>query len=280
VQEVKEENLRLHRELKELRRRLDVTVAENEKIKEKNCSLTNLNEGLCRHVDELQYEIRELHLEISSLKVTIEDLRQKQLCLIQEAEILEQQIVIHKKEQAILVSQIEVYQANLAESQHMWLLAVKAQHELELTIRMKSGQLARVELDKDGFDAKIKLLERQIELSSQNVAVYREAIAEWETRFECKTVEVTKLLEMWASMDKVCKVSVHGEQHWDMHHGFPKGLPGYVVAGKDPEPPKKPESGSNPPPKSRGGPPAAPAPGDKKPAAAPKMEEGRKDTKH
>jgi hypothetical protein len=123
-------------------------------------------------------------------------------------------------------------------------------------------------LEKDGLDAKIKMLERQTELSSQNVAVYREAIAEWETRFTDKTVEVKKLLEMWASMDKVCKVSVHGKEHWDMHHGFPKGLPEYVT-DKDPEPPKKPENGSDPPPKSRVGPPVTPAvAGDKKPAAA------------
>jgi len=279
VQEAKEENVRLHRELKEVRQRLDVTLSENDKLKGKNHSLHKLNEGLCRHIDELQDEIRELHLEISSSKATIEDLRKKHLSLTKEIEILEHQIAIHKKEQAILISQLEVYQANLAESQNMWLLAVKAQHELELTIRTKSGQLVRTELEKGGLDAKIKMLERQIELSSQNVTVYREAVVEWETRFADKTVEVKKLLEMWASMDKVCKVSVHGKEHWDMHHGFPKGLPGYVT-DKDPEPPKKPENGSDPPPKSRGGPSVTPAPVGKKPAAALSVEEGRKDTKH
>ena len=279
AQEVREENTELHRELKEIRRRLEVTLSENSKLKDKNHSLHKLNEGLCRHIDELKSETHELRHEISSLNDTIEDLRKKHLSLIKEIEILEQQVIIHKKELAILVSQLDVYQANLAESQHMWLLAVKAQHELELTIRTKSGQLVRTELEKDGLDAKIKMLERQIELSSQNVTIYREAIVEWETRFTDKTAEVKKLLEMWASMDKMCKISVHGKDHWDTHHGFPKGLPEYVT-NNDPEPPKKPENGADPSLKSRGGRPVTPIPSAKKPTAALKMEEGKKDTKH
>lgn len=262
--------------MKEVLLRLEVALAENDKLKEENSSLHKENEGLCSHISELQDEIRELHLEISSLKVTIESLRQEQLPLIKKIEILEQQLIVHKKELEILVSQLEVYQGNLAESQHLWFLAVKAQHELELIIRTKSEQLARVKLEKDGLDAKIKLLERQIELSSQNAAVYREESVEWETRFTDKTVEVKKLLEMWASVDKECKVSAHGKEHWDMHHGFPKGLPG-LIPKKDPEPPKKPENGSDPHPKS--GPPAIPVLGGKKPAAAPKAEEGKKDAK-
>ena len=157
------------------------------------------------------------------------------------------------------MSQLGTCQSSLAKSQHMWFLAVQAQHELEMVIRAKSEGLARVEYERDSLDAKIKLLERKVELSSQRVEVHRETIVEWEARFTGKTVEVRNLLEMWAGMDKVCKVAVHGKGHWEMHHGFPKGLPGHGVKDyghdngttgyKQPktEPPKTPDYGHTPP---------------------------------
>jgi len=92
-------------------------------------------------------------------------------------------------------------------------------------VREKAQLLAKAEAERDGLDAKMKLVERELELALERVEIGKGTIAEWEGRFETKTTEVAVLLEMWASMDKECKISIHGKGHWDLHHGFPRGLP-------------------------------------------------------
>jgi predicted HTH domain antitoxin len=232
-QEVREHNIYLERRVREISHHLEIAVSERKKVVEENRCLVEENENYCERISKLQDDMRTLRLEISSLKITIEALRKERISLTTKIEILDQEIRVHQKELSIVIVQLETCQGNLSESQRMWFLAVQAQHELEMAIRAKMELLVKIEYERDGLDAKVKLLERKLELSTRRVDVHRETTVEWEARFSLKATEVKKLLEMWAGMDKVCKVSVHGKEHWKLHKGFPKGLTVYGVDCED-----------------------------------------------
>lgn len=225
VEEVKECNGDLERRIIELEHELEHVVCEKERLCQENDCLREENEGLCIRVDKLQDEVRTLYLKISSLKTSIAGLEKEKLSLLKKIEVLQKELEIHQKELSIVSGQLATCQTNLGDSQAMWLLAVKEQQRLELEVREKMQLLAKAEAERDGLDSKMKLVERELELALERVEIGKGAVAEWEGRFEAKTAEVAKLLEMWASMDKECKISIHGKGHWDMHHGFPKGLP-------------------------------------------------------